>query len=55
VPWKNLFQPAIKLCEEGYTVEKALSGAIAEQAAEIKKNPNMKYKNHLNLKQYNTS
>jgi len=34
VPWKNLFTEAIKLCEEGFPIERSMSEAIATTAVQ---------------------
>lgn len=37
--WKELFQPAIDLCENGFKVSKSLSSALAQYATKILNNP----------------
>lgn len=38
MPWADLFEPAIRLCEEGYTVSKALAVALKDKEQLIKNN-----------------
>ena len=39
VPWSELFQPTIQLCENGFAVERALASAIAEKESTIRNDP----------------
>ncbi|MCQ4161329.1 gamma-glutamyltransferase [Roseomonas sp. GC11] len=39
LPWASLFAPAIRLAEEGFPVSPRLAGAIAADAARLKRNP----------------
>ncbi|KAK2151985.1 hypothetical protein LSH36_343g01029 [Paralvinella palmiformis] len=41
LPWSDLFQPSIRLCEEGFIVEGSLSGAIQSYEDDIRKDPNL--------------
>lgn len=41
LPWADLFQPTIDLCENGFIVENALAGAIEEKEANIRADPTM--------------
>ena len=41
--WGLLFQPVISLCEEGFTVERALAGAIKSHARHITNDPSLGY------------
>lgn len=41
LPWADLFQPTIELCEYGFIVENALAGAIEEKEANIRADPTM--------------
>ncbi|XP_038058653.1 glutathione hydrolase 1 proenzyme-like isoform X2 [Patiria miniata] len=36
LPWRDLFQPAIRLAEEGYVIGKALAGAILFEESKVK-------------------
>lgn len=40
--WRELFEPAIKLCEDGYIVRKSLANAIAEKESLIRKNSGLR-------------
>ena len=42
MPWKDLFTESIRLCEEGFLVENALSGAIRQYNASIRADPNLR-------------
>ncbi|XP_038058647.1 glutathione hydrolase 1 proenzyme-like isoform X1 [Patiria miniata] len=41
LPWRDLFQPSIKLAEDGYVVGKALAGAIRVRESVIKGDPSL--------------
>ena len=41
LPWKQLFEPAIKLCTNGIIVTKVLSNAIAENRDDIRNSPEL--------------
>ena len=43
VPWSRLFIGAIRICEEGFRVEKALSVAIANSETVIRADQNWRY------------
>jgi gamma-glutamyltranspeptidase/glutathione hydrolase/leukotriene-C4 hydrolase len=43
IPWTDLFQPSIQLCEQGFIVERSLSSAIAQYEEEIRADPNLGY------------
>lgn len=38
LPWAELFEPTIRLCEEGYEVSKPLASALRSKEELIKKN-----------------
>ncbi|CAH1800421.1 unnamed protein product [Owenia fusiformis] len=42
LPWKQLFEPTIKLCREGFEVNQAMSKTMVELAPKIEKYPGMK-------------
>lgn len=42
MPWKDLFQPAIRLCEEGFIVERELSIQIKNSEVMIRADPNFR-------------
>ncbi|XP_038058650.1 glutathione hydrolase 1 proenzyme-like isoform X1 [Patiria miniata] len=41
LPWRDLFQPAIRLAEEGYVIGKALAGIITARESIIRADPNL--------------
>jgi len=43
VPWAELVQPTIDLCEEGFIVERDLSLAIRQYETAIRADPNLSY------------
>jgi len=43
VPWAELVQPTIDLCEEGFIVERELSNRIKENEAVLRADPNLAY------------
>lgn len=42
LPWKDLFQPAIKMAKEGFPVPKALAEAMADDRNLIFNDPELK-------------
>ena len=42
ITWSDLFQPTIRLCEDGFIVERALSGAIDMYEDDIRSDPNLR-------------
>lgn len=42
VEWKDLFQKAIQLCEEGFIVEKLTSDKIRSNEVAIRADPNLR-------------
>ena len=47
--WAKLFNPTIKLCEEGFTVEESLANAIASSVFYIRMDPNLWYSSSIYL------
>ena len=43
VPWADLIQPTIDLCEQGFIVERDLSRAILQYETAIRADPNLSY------------
>ena len=43
LPWRDLIEPTIALCENGFTVERALSNAIKSTEKGIRNNTNLAY------------
>ena len=43
LPWKDLFQPTIKMCSEGFPVGIPLATAMSEQGETIKKHQGLRY------------
>lgn len=39
LPWRVLFEPAIRMCMDGYPISSPLAQAIAQHEAAIRKNP----------------
>ena len=44
LPWKELFQPAIKLARDGYKVNAHLASAISKNTANISNSEGLRYK-----------
>jgi gamma-glutamyltranspeptidase/glutathione hydrolase/leukotriene-C4 hydrolase len=42
LPWKDLFEPAIKLCEEGFKIAKALAQGLSQKEDFIKTNSGLR-------------
>lgn len=47
--WSKLVQPTIDLCENGFIVEPALSGAIKQYEDAIRGDPNLAYVSHTHV------
>ena len=46
VPWRDLFEPTIRLCEEGYIISAALGAAIRQSASFILTDPTLRFHLH---------
>lgn len=43
VPWKRLFEPSIKICREGYLIQKFLASHIQRFESDIYGSPTLRY------------
>ena len=43
VTWRELFEPTIRLCREGFIVSSALAGAIKDKRSDILNDPGLRF------------
>ena len=43
MPWKDLFQPVIKMCKEGFKIDASLAFEIEDEYHNIRRYPEIKY------------